>query len=304
MKYYSNVVSFLPDSDNYTLDVTNSAGWYVLYPPREVASSTSPSLIYFDPLLPNYLGWTTTVPLNCVGNTNYATGRCELIYQRLEDERRLQKDINRGVSALPVGKDVIPVLGRMMDKKLNFAIPETEIFCLFSGYESCTPLKPRPFLPPDFTTWSVGMITYAKSVGTVLVSGAVFGQYIKGIIRDLGRFESFKGSLTPHTVTEEAVELPSVGTGIDLVTSTFTYVGQVLNFSNLTAPTEVEIVFAEQIFGNIPDSPGRYLTIDNNKVNIKGSESSFSVDISGLVFLNTVTDFTLYIGNQKQTLPF
>lgn len=306
MKYFCKVVSFLPDNESYTLSPLSDAGWYTLYPPVERVSSNTPALIYFDPASPNYLGWTTTVPIGCLGNQNYHLGKCELIYQRLEDSRILQKDENRGNSTVPLGKGIIPVVGRMLDKRVSFILPEVEIFCLHARYEEClhyNKLNP-PILPSSFPGWSVGMITYSKSLGGAIVPETIFGQYVKAEIRDLGRLETYTESLIPHTVSPFSSELPIVSNGQPLEISDWLYVGQTLIFNNMTVPADIRIDFPETIYGSIPNSTGRALTIQDESIIVKGSETSFSVDLSNLSFLNSVSNFNLLIGNQKFTQVF
>ena len=308
MKYFIKAVTFLPDNENYTLSPIDVAGWYTLYPPKAVPNNSSPQLIYFDPLSLDYLGWTTVVPLNCQGNTNYHLGKCQLIYQRIEDSRMLQRDSNRGESGLPVGKGIIPVVGRVLGKEVYYQLPEVEVFCIFSIHESCVRFKPNgpnPVLPSEFPDWSVGFITYTDAISSSIVPGSIFGQYIKATIRAIGKIEEYEGSNIPHTITENPNLLPIVGDGVPVVVGDYTYAAQVLTFSTLSNPTEIQIIFTEDIYGSVPQlPPGNSLTISGKRIKISSIDSNLAVDLSNLMFLNTVSDFTLFVGNAKYTQTY
>jgi hypothetical protein len=304
MKYYSNTISFFPDNLNYTLTPADLLGWYTLYPPNDQNERNTPALIFFDPLEPTYLGWTTIVPLNCIGSSNYQVGRCQLIFQRLEDNRRFMKDSNQNQSSLPVGKDMIPVTGRISERKSQYKLNQVEIYCLYADFERCkgTIMTKNQTLPPaTFAEWDIGFMTYAKTMSSILVSGTTFGQYIKGVIREIGSFSDYTASLTPHQVVDNGFELPLVDPGVAEPLSSFTYLGRVLTFRDLEFESDVKIVFPVETFGSIPDSPGRTLTISEFHVNIVSINPSFRVDLGDLSFMTSFTDFTIYIGNQKFT---
>jgi hypothetical protein len=303
MKYLINAVTFIPNNQPVTLTDTSPIGWYVLYPPQDVRGDQSPSLIHFDPALPNYLGWTTITPVGCNSPVNYNTGKCSLLYQRLNDIRNQKKDINSGQEALPVGKGIQGFIGRILSKNAYPYVSSSENFCLTLNFTNCFNQKP-PLTPADFQNWSIGFITYFKTLANSQIATSVFGQLVKGYIRDIGQFKTYTDALTPHRIVQNSVELPTVETGQPIIPNDYLYYARVLTFNSLDTPSEIQIIFPEDIYGSVPDSPGRYLTMTGNQINIKGSEAQFTVDLNNLVFLNTVSEFNIYIGNQKFTQVF
>jgi hypothetical protein len=200
--FFSNLVAFIPDEQLYHITPTSSTGWYILYPPVTFNRSNTPIPIYHISGTTQYLDWSTNVPLNCSGNTNYPTGKCELIFTRVEESPNIW--LKEGYSTTT--KTEILLTGRTTKPKVSTNISTySEVYCLYTNGQIRNPT----FL--DIVEWNLGHISFRQITGQVLVSEKVFGTPITADLRTIGRYRSILESYgLKNQLDESGLNMPEV----------------------------------------------------------------------------------------------
>ena len=199
--YFVNLISTVPDEQNYQISPASATGFYVVYPP----SSTTPIPIYHTTGDSTYSGWSTSTSLNCQGNSNYPTGKCQLIYARVEESPNIW--LSQGTS--PVHKTEITLSGRTVQPKLCqdvFIYPE--VYCFYT-----TSQERIKNITPDLikSNWNLGHISYRQIPGQVLVNEKVFGTPIAADLRTIGKYSAILGSYNlSNQLDESGLNMPEV----------------------------------------------------------------------------------------------
>lgn len=199
--FFSNLVTFIPDEQPYQITLTSDTGWYVLYP-FSTSRSNTPIPVYHISGTTKYLDWSTDVPLNCAGNTNYPTGKCGLIYARVEEAPSTWTAPNQPTTH----KTEISLVGRTTSPKVSsdiYIYPET--YCLYTNGQIRNPT----FL--DIIKWNLGHISFRQIPGQVLVSEKIFGTPLTADLRTIGRYKSILESYNlSNQLDEDGLTMPEV----------------------------------------------------------------------------------------------
>ena len=201
--FFSNLVAFVTDEKPYQLTPAFPTSWYILYPPSTSDRSNTPIPIYHISGTTQYLDWSTNVPLNCQGNTNYPTGKCQLIFTRVEEAPSTWSAPNQP----QVHKTEISLVGRTTKPKVSTEIYNyPEIYCLYTNGQIRNPT----FL--DIIEWNLGHITFRQIPGQVLVSEKVFGTPLTADLRTIGRYKSVLESYgLRNQLDANGLNMPEVG---------------------------------------------------------------------------------------------
>jgi hypothetical protein len=190
--FYTNFISLIPDETPITIEVNSPSGWFILYPPSNSIKQQLPIPIYHQQGLDDYVGWTSRVPLDCVGNVNYSTGKCQLVFSRVEEAPTTW--LKEGYS--PVNKTEISLVGRCIYPKVTPLLqnyPET--YCFYTSSQ----FRAKDIYPLTSTmakaNWNLGFQSTREIPGQVLISEKVFGTPINLDLRVVG---SYKGILDSY----------------------------------------------------------------------------------------------------------
>lgn len=202
--FFCNLISLIPDGETYQLTPASLTGWHVLYPPSSSSNSHSvPVPVYHISGTDKYSGWTSYAPLNCNGNTNYPTGRCQLVYTRVEESPTIWTAPNQPATH----KTDISLVGRTVKPKVFpeiFDYPET--FCFYT-----TRQERNPVFFDIIEKWNLGHVSYRQIPGQVLVSEKVFGTPIAADLRTIGRYRSVVESYgLTNQIDEDGLNMPEV----------------------------------------------------------------------------------------------
>jgi hypothetical protein len=190
--FYTNFISLIPDENPVTIEVNSPSGWFILYPPSNSIKQQLPIPIYHQQGLDDFVGWTSRVPLDCIGNVNYSTGKCQLVFSRVEEAPTTW--LKEGYS--PVNKTEISLVGRCIYPKVTSLFqtyPET--YCFYTSSQ----FRAKDIYP--FTSvmakanWNLGFQSTREIPGQVLVSEKVFGTPLNLDLRVIG---SYKGILDSY----------------------------------------------------------------------------------------------------------
>lgn len=200
--FFSNLVALIPDEQPYQLTPVSLTSWYLLYPPPISNRLNTPVPIYHISGTTQYLDWSTNVPLNCIGNTNYPTGKCQLVYTRVEEAPTTWTVPNQPQTH----KTEISLVGRTTKPKVFSDIYNySEVYCLYTNGQARNPT----FL--DIIEWDLGYISFRQIPGQVLVSEKVFGTPLTADLRTIGKYKSILESYSlTNQLDENGLNMPEV----------------------------------------------------------------------------------------------
>jgi hypothetical protein len=302
--HYTNFISLIPDESEMAISPSTETGWYVLYPPSNSIKQQLPIPIYHTYGKDTYTGWTSRVPLDCVGNTNYNTGKCELVFSRVEEAPAVWgKD-----SYTSVNKTELSLVGRCIYPKVTDLLslyPET--YCFYTRSQ----FKVKDLYPftdtKAKTNWNLGFQSSREIPGQVLVSEKVFGTPINLDLRVVGNYRrildsyGLKTVLDPNSLVMASVDTKAAFEDLGLVywqsaTQSFSIVldGRI---------TSIGVVFSNPVTGNLSTTFNTTLIIEE----IIPSKAWKIITSQGLTNLNLSlagiisppgTIVTVVIGNQ------
>jgi hypothetical protein len=302
--FYTNFISLIPDEIAITIEVNSPTGWFILYPPSNSIKQQLPIPIYHQNGLEDYIGWTSRVPLDCVGNTNYSTGRCQLIYSRVEEAPTTWGK----ESYSPVNKTEISLVGRCIyPKTTNLFQTYPETYCFYTTSQ----FRAKDIFP--FTSdlgkanWNLGFQSTREIPGQVLVSEKVFGTPINLDLRVIG---SYKGILDSYGLKTVLDPVNLVMATTDTKTA-FEELGLVIwqaatqSFSIVLDGkiAVISVVFSSTVVGNLSTAFSNTQTIEEVingkawKITTSQGLTSLNLSLAGIISPpNTIV--TVVIGNQ------
>jgi hypothetical protein len=301
---YSNFISLVPDEVAITIQVNSPTGFYVLYPPSNSIKQQLPIPIYHQLGSEEFIGWTSRVPLDCVGNSNYSTGKCQLIYARVEDAPTLW--LKEGYS--PTNKSELSLVGRCIYPKVTNLIqtyPET--YCFYSTSQ----FRTKDIYPFTSTmargNWHLGFASYREILGQVLVSEKVFGTPVNLDLRAIGNYKGIldsyglKTTLDTNNLLMATVDTKVPFSDLGLIywqaaTQSFSIVldGKI---------TTIGIVFSNPVTGNLSTAFNTTQTIEEVipgkawKITTIQGLTSLNLSLAGIISPPN-TFVTVSIGNQ------
>lgn len=206
--YFCNLITLSPSNVKVTLTIDSQTGWYVLYPPSFGLDSIggTPLPVYHIKGNSDYIDWTYRSPINCTtGSTNYITGLCELVYQRVEESPDVIQTYSREVE--PTEKDYINLSGRFMKPKIYKSTDLGELYCFYQFQIS--PLKESKIkttvIDKSFIVdgdWGLGVISYRSVPSQVIVSNKVFGSPLTASLTGVGIYNNLLTSIKPYSIPQ------------------------------------------------------------------------------------------------------
>lgn len=200
--FFSNLVAFIPDEQSYQITLTSPTAWFILYPPSISNRRSTPVPIYNISGTTQYLDWSTNVPLNCQGNTNFPTGKCDLIFTRVEEAPSTWS----APSQSTIHKTEISLVGRTTNPKVSPDIYNyPEVYSLYTNRQTRNPTS------LDIIEWNLGHISFRQVPGQVLVSEKVFGTPLTADLRTIGKYKSVLESYNLiNQLDENGLNMPKV----------------------------------------------------------------------------------------------
>jgi hypothetical protein len=302
--FYTNFITLVPDEVATTIEINSPTGWYVLYPPSNSIKQQLPIPIYHQNGLDDYVGWTNRVSLNCIGNTNYSTGKCQLVFSRVEDAPTTW--LKEGYS--PVHKTEISLVGRCIYPKVTPLLQTyPEAYCFYTSSQ----FRAKSIYPFTLgmakSNWNLGFQSTREIPGQVLVSEKVFGTPVNLDLRAIGSYKGIldsyglKTALDPDSLVIATVDTKTPFEDLGLVywqasTQSFSFVldGKI---------TSINVVFSNPVTGNLSTAFNNTQTIEETipgkawKIITSQGLTSLNISLVGVISPpNTLV--TVTIGNQ------
>jgi hypothetical protein len=302
--FYSNFISLIPDENEVTIEVNSPSSWFILYPPSNSIKQQLPIPIYHEAGITDFIGWTSRVPVDCIGNSNYSTGKCSLVFSRVEEAPTPW--LKEGYTS--VNKSELSLIGRCIYPKVtNLFQTYPETYCFYTQAQ----FRVKDIFP--FTSimaksdWSLGFQSARAIPGQVLVNEKVFGTPVNLDLRAIGNYKGILDSyelktiIDPDNLVRATVDTKTAFEDLGLIywqaaTQSFSIVldGKI---------TTIGIVFSNPVAGNLSTAfnttqtteevtPGKAWKITTNQ-----GLTSLNISLASIVSPpNTIV--TVMIGNQ------